>query len=105
MTVSDRALTTQEKTRSVALLMPQLVLDGKEAYFHYMAPSARQAAVASASRGLCQVLVLEHLEGDVVERALAMKEAPPGGAQVIRIQAGTVQVTLLMDGQSYEMNL
>eukprot|EP00434_Breviolum_minutum_P041572 symbB.v1.2.036982.t1/scaffold5347.1/size28218/4 len=81
--------------------MPQLVLDGKadelvgkleeaylevkarkevylaqeaEVYFHYMEPQARQAAVASASRGLCQVLVLEHLEGDVVERALAMKE-------------------------------
>eukprot|EP00435_Cladocopium_sp_Y103_P031288 s2932_g7.t3 len=91
----------EEKTRSVALLMPQLVLDGKademvgkleeaylevkarkevcqgiieEVYFHYLEPQARQAAVASASRGLCQVLVLEHLEGDVVERALAMKE-------------------------------
>lgn len=94
-------LALEEKTRSVALLMPQLVLDGKademvgkleeaylevkarkevylaqdaEVYFHYLEPQARQAAVASASRGLCQVLVLEHLEGDVVERALAMKE-------------------------------
>lgn len=97
----ESMLALEEKTRSVALLMPQLVLDGKaeemvskleeaylevkarkevylaqdaEVYFHYLEPQARQAAVASASRGLCQVLVLEHLEGDVVERALAMKE-------------------------------
>eukprot|EP00913_Durusdinium_trenchii_P026721 g25068.t1 len=99
-------LALEEKTRSVALLMPQLVLEGKadeligkfeeaylevkarkevylaheaEMYFHYLEPAARQAAVASAARGLCQVLVLEHLEGDVVERALAMKEATGAG--------------------------
>lgn len=29
----------------------------QEVYFHYMEPQARQAAVASASRGLCQASV------------------------------------------------
>ncbi|CAE7312691.1 AK1 [Symbiodinium sp. CCMP2592] len=50
-----------------------------ESYFHYLQPKAREAAVLAASRGLSQagwakVLVLEHLDGDVVERSLAMKE-------------------------------
>eukprot|EP00437_Effrenium_voratum_P048713 CAMPEP_0181525952 /NCGR_PEP_ID=MMETSP1110-20121109/69233_1 /TAXON_ID=174948 /ORGANISM="Symbiodinium sp., Strain CCMP421" /LENGTH=1445 /DNA_ID=CAMNT_0023656773 /DNA_START=54 /DNA_END=4392 /DNA_ORIENTATION=- len=94
-------LALEEKTRSVVLLMPDLVLGGKaeeligkfeeaylevkarkevylaheaESYFHYLPAEAKQAAVASAGRGLCQVLVLEHLDGDVVERSLAMRE-------------------------------
>mmetsp|Transcript_8490 Transcript_8490/g.20114 ORF Transcript_8490/g.20114 Transcript_8490/m.20114 type:complete len:1467 (+) Transcript_8490:60-4460(+) len=94
-------LALEEKTRIVVLLMPQLILEDKaeeligkfeeaylevkarkevylageaESYFHYMEPKARTAAVKSASRGLSQVLVLEHLDGDVVERSLAMKE-------------------------------
>lgn len=94
-------LALEEKTRNVVLLMPQLILEGKadelvskfeeaylevkarkevylaeeaESYFHYLQPKAREAAVLAASRGLSQVLVLEHLDGDVVERSLAMKE-------------------------------
>ena len=64
----------------------EAALEPKELYFHYLEPSARKAAVTAASRGLCQVavsvisciasqvLVLEHLEGDVVAKSLAMKE-------------------------------
>ena len=75
---------------------PRLYFDVRhqESYFHYLQPKAREAAVLAASRGLSQalgkgttgtdspqvrvrffqVLVLEHLDGDVVERSLAMKE-------------------------------
>eukprot|EP00931_Biecheleriopsis_adriatica_P024991 TRINITY_DN1544_c0_g1_i1.p1 TRINITY_DN1544_c0_g1~~TRINITY_DN1544_c0_g1_i1.p1 ORF type:complete len:1441 (-),score=400.02 TRINITY_DN1544_c0_g1_i1:104-4426(-) len=95
-------LALEEKNRCVILLMPELILETKAdeivnkfeeaylevkarkeiflsdaeaaSYFHYLEPEARQAAIASAGRGLCEVLVLEHLDGDVVERCLAMVE-------------------------------
>jgi len=87
----------------VMLLMPDLVLEGKaeeiarmfeeaylevkarkeiflsdaeaESYFHHLQPAERAAAVASAGRGLCEVLVLEHLDGDVVQRCQQMMPA------------------------------
>jgi len=93
-------LALEEKVRMVMLLMPDLVLEGKaqeivdmfeqaylevkarkeiflsdadaESYFHYLPSEERAAAVASAGRGLCEVLVLEHLDGDVVERCQQM---------------------------------
>jgi len=89
-------LALEEKVRMVMLLMPDLVLEGKGqeivdmleeaylevkarkeiflneaesgSYFHHLPAEERDAATASASRGLCEVLVLEHLDGDVVER-------------------------------------
>eukprot|EP00931_Biecheleriopsis_adriatica_P003691 TRINITY_DN105467_c0_g1_i1.p1 TRINITY_DN105467_c0_g1~~TRINITY_DN105467_c0_g1_i1.p1 ORF type:complete len:1485 (-),score=426.76 TRINITY_DN105467_c0_g1_i1:23-4477(-) len=96
-------LAFEEKPRSVMLLMPELVFEGAsqqivnkleeayievkarkevflndadaEHYFHCMQPEARQLAVERAGCGLCEVLVLEHLDGDIVERTLAMAPA------------------------------
>eukprot|EP00929_Paragymnodinium_shiwhaense_P015313 TRINITY_DN123389_c0_g1_i1.p1 TRINITY_DN123389_c0_g1~~TRINITY_DN123389_c0_g1_i1.p1 ORF type:complete len:1512 (-),score=471.27 TRINITY_DN123389_c0_g1_i1:162-4697(-) len=37
-------------------------------YFHYLPQATLQRTVAAFARGLCVVLVLEHLDGDVIER-------------------------------------
>lgn len=91
-----------EKVRSVVLLMPDIVLADKvqeiittfeESYvevkarkeiflteadaqgcFHYLQSELREEAIATATRGLSEVLVIEHLDGDVVERSLALIE-------------------------------
>ncbi|CAE8599456.1 unnamed protein product, partial [Polarella glacialis] len=95
-------LALEEKVRSVVLLLPELVLTGKasevvakfeqsflevkarklvylseaeaESYFHYLQKDARKSVVAAATRGLTEVLVLEHLDGDVVEISLKLLE-------------------------------
>jgi len=51
-----------------------LTSEESEQFFHYLKPSDRKAAVAAFARGLCDVVVLEHLDGDVIERALKFHE-------------------------------
>eukprot|EP00928_Gymnodinium_smaydae_P064857 TRINITY_DN480_c1_g1_i2.p1 TRINITY_DN480_c1_g1~~TRINITY_DN480_c1_g1_i2.p1 ORF type:complete len:1698 (+),score=471.60 TRINITY_DN480_c1_g1_i2:89-5182(+) len=48
-----------------------LTKEDAESFFHYLKPDALKAAVAAFARGLCEVLVIEHLcpaedEGDVI---------------------------------------
>lgn len=40
-----------------------------EAFFDYMSPTDLQATVDSFGRGLCEVVVLEHLDDDIIDRA------------------------------------
>lgn len=96
-------LALNEKVRTVALLLPELLLTGKSeeligkfeekylevkarkqvylnatdanAFFQFI-PSAekRAAVVESATRGLSEVVVIEHLDGEAIERTKALVE-------------------------------
>lgn len=89
-------LTLQYKVHSILMVGPELVLNGKtpeivakiedstleikarkevflleadaESFFHYLEPSARQAAVHAATLGYSEIFVIDHLEGDAAER-------------------------------------
>mmetsp|Transcript_66682 Transcript_66682/g.171704 ORF Transcript_66682/g.171704 Transcript_66682/m.171704 type:complete len:1489 (-) Transcript_66682:73-4539(-) len=94
-------LALNEKVRTVALLHPELLLTGKsvsiiatfeekylevkarkqvyltkadaESFCHYIkVPEERAAMIESLARGLSEVVVLEHLDGEVIERTKAL---------------------------------
>jgi nucleoside-diphosphate kinase len=84
--------------RTVALLRPDLLIQGKseellakfeenylevkakkqvyltkedaETFFHYQPPQHRAASVEGWTKGLSEVVLLEHLDGDVIDRAI-----------------------------------
>lgn len=95
-------LALEEKARTVALLAPSvLMMDGKvpeivtkldaayleikmrkqqymteadaEAFFNYLPPAEMAASVSIMTQGLSEVLVLEHIDGNVVDRALELR--------------------------------
>eukprot|EP00747_Dinoflagellata_sp_TGD_P161703 gnl/TRDRNA2_/TRDRNA2_178467_c0_seq1.p1 gnl/TRDRNA2_/TRDRNA2_178467_c0~~gnl/TRDRNA2_/TRDRNA2_178467_c0_seq1.p1 ORF type:complete len:1499 (-),score=413.44 gnl/TRDRNA2_/TRDRNA2_178467_c0_seq1:56-4552(-) len=91
-----------EKVRTVVVFTPEVVLAGQEktllprfadrylevkarkqvyltkadaeSFYHYLPAAERDAAVAAVSRGSCEVMAFENLDGDVVERTIELVE-------------------------------